>query len=333
MAQQPNENEKISFEILDDTLCISAMCPILWEVYNEQTEKDELKLFGVVRAIYKLDRQFVTRLTQLVQTELNIFSTRGLLSGSISDYANPMEGGLAETENEFKLTDQPVRFDNIDINGRDYFQGTLGIYGDGKLLGSMAALQSTAVAKANTVQMIKYLALVFFICFVLIIPLAIVFSNKMTQPIAAVVTGLQDVAEGEGDLTKRLKVRSNDEVGDLAKWFNIFMERLQQMVKSISENVGEVTTSAGNLSGISTQMTQNADQITSRSESVASSSAKMSSNIDSVAASMEEASTNMTMVAGAAEEMNATISEIAQNSEKARNITADAVSRRRTHPR
>lgn len=320
------QTERLSFELLDGTLCITAISPILGEAYNTETEQMEMKQYGVVRSVYPLNHRFVTRMTELVGIELNIFSTRNLLSGSIEDYLKPYVNESPQTGSESDLMAQPVHYMDVTINGQSYFQGTLSVFAGDTLLGYIASLQSTEVAKANTLQMIKYLIMVFFICFLLLLPLAIVFSRRMTRPIAAVVSGLQDVAEGEGDLTKRLTISTQDEVGDLGKWFNIFMEKLQVMIRSITQNTTAVTTSVGNLLTISTTMSENSDQISHRSENVAASTTQMSSNIDSVAAAMEEASTNITMVAGAADELNGTISEIAQNSEKARRITGMAVS-------
>ena len=325
-SEQMDQEDHIQFIIIDNTLCITAVVPVMWDAYNEETDAMEPKLFGVVQTVYKLDNDFVSRLTGLVGTQLNIFSTRQLLHGSIEEYAQPFMEGVAETAETYELMRQSIAYSNVDINGQGYFQGILPIFQNGKLLGALASLQTTQVAKANTLQMIKYLIAVFAVCFVLLLVLAIVFTSKIIKPIKAVVDGLQDVAEGDGDLTKRLEISSKDEVGDLAKWFNIFMEKLQTMIKSIAANAGEVTTSAGSLSDISSQMSESSDQISRRSENVATSSTSMSANIDSVAAALEQASTNMTMVAGAAEEMNATIIEIARNSEKAREITGDAVS-------
>jgi methyl-accepting chemotaxis protein len=45
---------------------------------------------------------------------------------------------------------------------------------------------------------------------------------------------MKDVAEGEGDLTK--DVSSNDEVAELARWFNTFMEKLQEILSKVSSN-------------------------------------------------------------------------------------------------
>jgi len=149
----------------------------------------------------------------------------------------------------------------------------------------------------------------------------------IVKPITKVAAGLKDIAQGEGDLTVRLAVTSEDEVGELSKWFNIFMEKLMAIIKEIGINADTLTNSSKDLSGLSGNMSDGADNMSSKSNTVASAAEEMSTNISSIAAAMEQASTNMSLVAAAAEQMTATINEIARNSENARSITGSAVSK------
>ena len=149
--------------------------------------------------------------------------------------------------------------------------------------------------------------------------------NSIARKLNQVVHGLRDAAEGEGDLTKRLDVTSKDEVGELARWFNAFVEKIQGIVSELAQHAGRINHSSQSLSDISEQMNTGADQTSSKANMVATASEEMSSNITSVAAAMEQASSNINVVAAATEEMTATIQEIGQSTEKARNITEEAV--------
>ena len=148
---------------------------------------------------------------------------------------------------------------------------------------------------------------------------------SILKPISVVVDGLKDIAEGEGDLTKTLKISSEDEVGELSKWFNTFMGKLRAIISEISGNADSMTSASIDLSKLSRNLSEGADITSSKSNTVATAAEEMSSNINSVAAATEQASTNMNLVATAAEEMTSTINEIAQNSEHARTITGEAV--------
>ncbi len=160
----------------------------------------------------------------------------------------------------------------------------------------------------------------------LLISTLIYFASKaLIRPINQAVAGLKDIAEGEGDLTMRLPVAPIQEVGEMATWFNVFIEKLQKIISQIADDSKKVAQSATGLSTISRQLHDNASETSQLSDSVAVAAEEMSSNLNSVAAGMEESTTNTTMVASAAEEMTATISEIAANSEQARDISEQAV--------
>ena len=155
-------------------------------------------------------------------------------------------------------------------------------------------------------------------------------ANSIVRPLNRVVEGLKDAAEGEGDLTKRLAVSSRDEVGKLAKWFNLFTEKMQVIIREVAENADQLNRSSQDLTAISNQMSVGADQTSAKATTVSESSQEMSANMNSVAAAMEQASTNVQMVASSAEEMTSTINEIAGNTEKASNITNKAVNQAET---
>jgi methyl-accepting chemotaxis protein len=151
-------------------------------------------------------------------------------------------------------------------------------------------------------------------------------ANSIVKPINHVVHGLRDAAEGEGDLTKRIDIRTKGEVGELARWFNVFVEKIQQVIAELAKNAGELSASSVTLADISTEMAKGAEETSSKAKTVANNAEEMSSNIRSVSAATEETATNMSTVASAAEEMTATINEISRNTENARRITDEAVS-------
>ncbi|MBI9090303.1 MAG: methyl-accepting chemotaxis protein [Desulfobacterium sp.] len=180
---------------------------------------------------------------------------------------------------------------------------------------------ATARAIRNSSLLIGFIA----ITITITVAVILVLSRALVSPLNKAVEGLKDIAEGEGDLTMRLQVTSQDEIGELATWFNTFIEKLQDIIKQIGENAASVSESSTELSAIAAQMSTGAENTATRATSVAAATEEMNTNLSSVAAAMEESSTNTTMVAAASEEMTATINEIAQNAEKARSISTEAV--------
>ena len=138
---------------------------------------------------------------------------------------------------------------------------------------------------------------------------------------------VKDLAEGEGDLTKRIDLARQDETGELAKWINIFVEKLHRIIQDVSLNANSLNSASSDLTTISHEMSESARHASDKTSNVASATEEMSSKMNSVAAASEEASTNVSMVASASEEMAITVQEIAKSAEKARSVTNDAVNK------
>lgn len=100
--------------------------------------------------------------------------------------------------------------------------------------------------------------LVIFSVLILLISIIIslLISRNLVRPIQETTKMLKDLSEGSGDLTKRLNAKSNDEIGDIARYFNIFIEKLQSMIKTISVNAETVASSAVELSSVSSSGTK-----------------------------------------------------------------------------
>ena len=149
----------------------------------------------------------------------------------------------------------------------------------------------------------------------------------IVKPVQQAVIALKDIAQGEGDLTKRIEIQAQDEIGELAVWFNTFIEKLQGIIRKVAENSSSVDESATGLSAIATQMASGADRSSSLANTVSESATEMCDNLNTIVTAIEESSAKASMVASAAEEMNATIGEIAKNTENGRSISDQAVSK------
>ncbi len=209
-----------------------------------------------------------------------------------------------------------------------YFKGVDKIagYAPIKLTGWSLAVTQNKADFLEVSKAIRNFVILVTIISVFLVSVVIFFAAKsITRPINQAVAGLKDIAEGEGDLTMRLPVTTKDEVGEMAIWFNTFIEKLQAIIADIGDNTKSVDGSAGDLTGISENLSSTASDTSGRSDSVATAAEEMSANLNSVAAGMEESTINTSMVASAAEEMTATINEIAQNAEKAHTISEQAV--------
>jgi len=85
--------------------------------------------------------------------------------------------------------------------------------------------------------------------------LAVVLGRRVVSKLHLLIAALNDLAAGEGDLTKRVKLDSNDEIGDMSAAVNRFIDKLQPIVRE----AGEVAQRTGQEIGVMSERNAGAD--------------------------------------------------------------------------
>ncbi|QQE10881.1 methyl-accepting chemotaxis protein [Planctomycetota bacterium] len=143
----------------------------------------------------------------------------------------------------------------------------------------VATTTNTVVSQATTLLIFGMI-----ITLVLGSVIAYIITNGITKPVMTIVERIQDIAQGDGDLTKRVEFTSKDEIGQLANWFNTFVEKVHDIVS----------------------------QVSSATQDVASASAQIAASSEEMASGMDEQTTQVAQVATAIEEMSSSVVEVAQ---------------------
>lgn len=121
---------------------------------------------------------------------------------------------------------------------------------------------------------------------------AIPISGMIKSSIDRVIDRLKDIAEDNGDLTVRIQTRGKDEVGELAKWFNTFMDKLQPVIQQIVETAPPLAALANDVHAFSADITHT---ITDQNRSVTESKNNielMSHSVASIAQNAAEAASS-----------------------------------------
>ncbi|MBL3821077.1 methyl-accepting chemotaxis protein [Bacillus sp. BSL6] len=134
------------------------------------------------------------------------------------------------------------------------------------------------------IEYVVFLSLV--ICIIVAITLAWWFSGKLVKPIQQIDSKLKELSSQEGDLTARLQVNSNDEIGTIATSFNTMLENLQHIINRVQKTSVEVQNASENM----LEKTNISREATIK---VQSSMSSLNASIQSQSASMEESSTAM----------------------------------------
>jgi len=141
----------------------------------------------------------------------------------------------------------------------------------------LSALNESSAVAVKTASVIVVLAAIFSAV------LALVIQRTIVKPINQVVSALKDIAEGEGDLTQRLKVNTSDELGELARWFNIFVDKIHSVVGKFRETSDQLSDSSVELLATTEKTNDGIIRQQTEIDLVASAVTEMSSTVQEVA--------------------------------------------------
>lgn len=159
------------------------------------------------------------------------------------------------------------------------------LYHSDELNWTFVAIIDEAEILSSAYNMSYSISIIAVIMLVVFVVIAIVLANKIVYPIEMVSEGLKEIAQGEGNLSKRLQVIGKDEISELASWFNQFLNSINELVKDIQNNAATLNDEAqGSKSRINeirerchTQLNQS-KQATHTTESVESMAITISQN-------------------------------------------------------
>jgi len=113
--------------------------------------------------------------------------------------------------------------------------------------------------------------------------IVIIGSSKVVKPIKLMVNNLNNIAQGEGDLTKRLTTSGHDEIAQLGNAFNLFVDKLQTMIKEIASVTQEVNQSSKTIHNQTEEMSAQLLSHNNETEQVVTAITEMSSTASEVA--------------------------------------------------
>jgi methyl-accepting chemotaxis protein len=128
------------------------------------------------------------------------------------------------------------------------------------------------------------------IAVVSIIFLLSVLIKLLMRPLAAMDKAMHDIAMGEGDLTKRLAIHSQDEFGRLATSFNLFVERIHASIREVSSTTTQLNQVAKLVVNASTSSMANSDEQSNRTHSVAAAINELGAAAQEIARNAAQAS-------------------------------------------
>jgi methyl-accepting chemotaxis protein len=132
--------------------------------------------------------------------------------------------------------------------------------------------------------------------------------SRMTQPIVTVALTLKDISEGEGDLTKTVNVNSDDEIGDLAKYFNNTLDKIKLLVITIKHQAAGLFDIGNELAANMTETAAAINEITANIQSIKTRVINQSASITESNATMEQVTGNIVKLNGHVEKQTDQVS-------------------------
>jgi methyl-accepting chemotaxis protein len=144
-----------------------------------------------------------------------------------------------------------------------------------------------SVNEAVSSQRIKSLLAAIVVSIPLLAFIYLFVTKVVTRPLDEMVAGLSSIASGEGDLTRRLEVKSQDEIGQASKVFNDMMANFAQLVRQVGDSASHVSGAAHELVTGAKQVANSSHQQYEKSRAVTAAVERMVSSIVEVAESTE----------------------------------------------
>ncbi len=257
-------------------------------------------------------RQYVDGVITKEQAQRAVAKSLNIIEGNIKElssikyFSAKVPGGahqgrtylsaLQETMSEHKknLTLATKKYATFTASSKEYINHSqrlldeleaLEVIADGAVEGEMDNIQST-VNSAYTMVTGALLA------GILLVVLAIFLSIKLiAQPLKRVSDSLSNISEGEGDLTAKLNVISQDEVGEIADGFNKFVEKIRSIIIQVSESTTQLSTATEQVISTTKDAKDNVRKQKAETEQVATAMNEMSATASEVANSANDAAT------------------------------------------
>ncbi len=179
---------------------------------------------------------------------------------------------------------------------------------------------ASAEKSSITISLLTFLIIVIVsTCLVFLVTSVILNGIRQATDVAL------ELAENDGDLTKRMHLHTNDEIGALGQAVDKMLDNLSSIIGQVRDISGSLDTANTKLSDLSSEMHDETENVAGRASTVATAAEEMSVNMDSVAIAVEDTAQNVSSVAAATEDIATVSNEIAANTQKASVITDNAV--------
>jgi methyl-accepting chemotaxis protein len=191
------------------------------------------------------------------------------------------------------------------IDGRNMLIGFAPVSGFDMILVTMVeeqAISHELDAMRNVMIIFVGIVMVFGIIAALFI------ARSIARPILGVSHTLEDISKGEGDLTRTITVKSKDEIGGMARCFNLTLEKIRNMVITIKEQSEKLRNIGDELASNMTETAEAINEISTTLQSIKGRMVNQNANVTETNTTMEQITANINRLNGHVESQTVNVS-------------------------
>ncbi len=332
------KKQLIRFESDGDFITLASYTPIIKKDYDYDNDKEIMVQVGFVIAKHRFEQGFVDRISNLADTEVNIFAGSDFSVGTSTAYKQLELDNKAIEQSETGFQDQAIILNEKELNQKNYLQAILPVYsGTDGYAGAITSMYSTEIARANTWEVFGLLGWIALGSVIIILPITFFFSKSFTRPLEELHKTLSEVEES-GHFENRVKVKSRDEIGQTGEAFNRLMDSLQSAIGDLNEVMESMANSdfskeitsdfKGDLNKLKHQTNRSLDMLSQTVIQISQASRKINIGSKELSSASLTLANGTTQQAGSLEETSASMSQISsqtkannENASQARQLT------------
>lgn len=174
----------------------------------------------------------------------------------------------------------------VELNGERYMAN---VWPSEQLGWTFVGLIKQADVMSAATQLTWLIAIIAAVLAVFFAVVGASFASLIVRPIRSVASGLEGIAQGEGDLTKNLDVRGKDETAQLASWFNQFLAAIRTLIQSIGGAATKILATSQSSTRVSSDMAEAAGRQREAVDMVSTAFHEMVATANEVARSCSQA--------------------------------------------
>ncbi|MCU1763881.1 methyl-accepting chemotaxis protein [Pseudomonas sp. 14P_8.1_Bac3] len=174
----------------------------------------------------------------------------------------------------------------VELNGERYMAN---VWPSEQLGWTFIGLIKQNDVMSSATQLTWLIAIIAAVLAVLFAVVGASFASVIVRPIRSVASGLEGIAQGEGDLTQNLQIRGSDETAQLANWFNQFLAAIRNLIQSIGGAATSILATSKSSTQVSSDMAEAAGRQREAVDMVSTAFHEMVATANEVARSCSQA--------------------------------------------